>query len=296
MTPSQFSLSRLHESGDRDDFKPKRPAGMSRGAVLAIAAHGVLVIALAFGVRWHASEPTVMSAELWSSTPQTAAPAPTVMAVAPPPAPAVVEPPKPAPTPAPAEKPIANEADIAVQREVARKAALKVEQERKQREQLALDKLEAARKDKERKQQEAQKLREAQEAQRQAKEDETKLAKQRDDQLKRMQSLAGATGAANATGQAERDAAPSAEYGGRIKARIKPNIVFTEDTVGDPMAEVEVRVAATGRIVGRRLVKSSGSKAWDEAVLRAIDRTEVLPRDVDGRVPPAIVIEFKRNE
>ena len=37
MTASQFSLSRLHESVDRDDFKPKRPAGMSRGAVMAIA-------------------------------------------------------------------------------------------------------------------------------------------------------------------------------------------------------------------------------------------------------------------
>mgnify|MGYP003431772090 CR=1 FL=1 len=66
--------------------------------------------------------------------------------------------------------------------------------------------------------------------------------------------------------------------------------------VGDPMAEVEVRVAATGRLFGRGWVRSSGNKAWDEAVLRAIDRTEALPRDVDGRVPPAIVIEFKRNE
>jgi colicin import membrane protein len=40
-------------------------------------------------------------------------------------------------------------------------------------------------------------------------------------------------------------------------------------------------------------VRSSGSKAWDEAVLRALDKTEVLPRDTDGRVPSPVVIEFK---
>ena len=40
-------------------------------------------------------------------------------------------------------------------------------------------------------------------------------------------------------------------------------------------------------------VQSSGNKAWDDAVLRAIDKTEVLPRDTDGRVPPVIVLGFR---
>jgi colicin import membrane protein len=31
-------------------------------------------------------------------------------------------------------------------------------------------------------------------------------------------------------------------------------------------------------------------------VLRAIDRTETLPRDVDGRVPPVMQIEFKPRD
>lgn len=315
MTASQFSLSRMHEAVDRDDFKPKRPAGMSQGALMALFAHALLIIALAFGVRWHASEPTVISAELWAAAPQSAAPAPmpappamTPPVVMPPVvAPPVAVTPKPTPPPPAAEKPPPNDAEIAVQRDAARKAALKVEQERQQKELVrkeaerkeveskALARQDADRKTLERKQAEAQKQREAQEA-RQAQEDEARLAKQRDDQLKRMQSMAGATGAPTATGTAARDAAPSAEYGGRIKARIKPNIVFTEDAPGNPVAEVEVRVAPTGRIVGRRLVKSSGNKAWDDSVLRAIDRTEVLPRDVDGRVPPAILIDFRPNE
>ena len=29
-----------------------------------------------------------------------------------------------------------------------------------------------------------------------------------------------------------------------------------------------------------------------DAVLRALDKTETLPRDVDGRVPPSLVIGF----
>ena len=41
---------------------------------------------------------------------------------------------------------------------------------------------------------------------------------------------------------------------------------------------------------------SSGSPAWDETVLRAIDKTEVLPKDVDGRVPPTIIIAFRPND
>jgi colicin import membrane protein len=89
---------------------------------------------------------------------------------------------------------------------------------------------------------------------------------------------------------------PSASYGGRIRARIKPNIVFTEDVVGNPAATVEVRTAPDGTIVGRTLLKPSGNKAWDEAVLKAIDKTEVLPRDTDGRVPPVLEISFKPRE
>ena len=50
--------------------------------------------------------------------------------------------------------------------------------------------------------------------------------------------------------------------------------------------------APDGTILSRRLVKPSGNAAWDEAVLRAIDRTETLPKDDNGRVPSSIVIGF----
>jgi colicin import membrane protein len=74
---------------------------------------------------------------------------------------------------------------------------------------------------------------------------------------------------------------------------VRPNIVFTDVVAGNPEAVVEVRLAPDGTIVSRRLKKSSGVKGWDEAVLRALDKTEVLPRDTDGSVPRGGDLVFK---
>ena len=130
----------------------------------------------------------------------------------------------------------------------------------------------------------------------QAKKDEARQAAIREANLRRMMKEAGSSDDPAATGKAARTSGPSSGYEGRIRARIKPNIVLIGAVSGNPPATVEVRVAPDGTIVGRKLVKSSGSPVWDETVLRAIDKTEVLPKDVDGRVPPTIVITFRPND
>jgi colicin import membrane protein len=89
---------------------------------------------------------------------------------------------------------------------------------------------------------------------------------------------------------------PSASYAGRIRARIKPNLVFTESVSGDRPAVVELRCAPDGRIISRKLIESSGIPRWDEAVLRAIDRTEVLPADESGKVPPVMQISYRPHD
>jgi len=48
--------------------------------------------------------------------------------------------------------------------------------------------------------------------------------------------------------------------------------------------------------LGQRLLRKSESPEWDAAVVRAVEKAEVLPRDVDGRVPPVIEIKFSRRE
>ena len=88
----------------------------------------------------------------------------------------------------------------------------------------------------------------------------------------------------------------SESYIGRIRARIKPNIVFTGGVEANSVAEVEIRCATDGTIVLRRLVTSSGNSDWDAAVLKAVDKTEMLPRDVDGRIPSAISVGFRHKD
>jgi colicin import membrane protein len=160
---------------------------------------------------------------------------------------------------------------------------------------------EAALAERQRKEQQAQaqaqalaRSRAAQEA-KEAREAEARTEAARQDNLRRMMAQAGQTaGAAGANaGTGSRDAAPSAGYRQRIAALIHGNTVFNGEVSGNPAAEVEVRAAASGSILSRRLIKSSGNAAWDEAVLKAIDRTATLPRDTDGRVPPTLIIEFR---
>ena len=102
------------------------------------------------------------------------------------------------------------------------------------------------------------------------------------------------TSPSGGSGNTQQAAGPSASYAGRVRAKLKPNIVLLEETraqiSGNPEAEVEVKASADGSITDRKLIKSSGVKAWDDAVLRAIDKMEALPRDTDGRVPPLLVI------
>jgi colicin import membrane protein len=57
-----------------------------------------------------------------------------------------------------------------------------------------------------------------------------------------------------------------------------------------------VTTTSDGTIISRRLVTSSGNKAWDEAVLKAIDRTGTMPRDIDGVVPTPMLLGFKPKE
>jgi colicin import membrane protein len=251
-----------------------------------------------------------------------------------PPTPVPAPPPKPlpAPPPPPQVQPKQVDADIALAQEKQRlkkekEKALEMEQEKlrlkerekeREKERDKAKELEKQRQEKlqlDKKRQQDKQLQDKREQEKQAAEDKKKaeleakrkdalksqqdakrMETQREANLKRMAGLAGATGDANATGTALKSSGPSASYGGRIRARIKPNIVFTEEILGNPTAEIEVRTSPDGTIIGRKLVKSSGDKSWDEAVLKAIDKTEVLPRDTDGRVPSSLIISFRPKD
>jgi len=280
-------------------------------------------------------QPAVV-AELWSAVPQQAAPRaveppsppqppmppmPPTLPKPPPPEPPMVVPTPPKvtpPPPAPPQRaePDTREADIAVEREKQRlakekrelEAKEKLEREKQRRElqrveqekkdKLQKEKAEREKAEREKADKEQKKLAEEKRKKDEASEKASAKAadERRQENIRRMQGLAGATGAPTATGTAERDSGPSGGYGGRVAAKVKPNIVYPDTVSGNPRAEVEVRTSPDGTIVGTRLTKSSGNKAWDDAVLRALEKTATLPRDTDGRVPSALVIGFRPQD
>jgi colicin import membrane protein len=291
--------------------------------LIAIVAHAVLFLALTLATQWRTQPQTVQAeAELWSATPQAAAP----RLQEPPPSPQPEpEPPKPEPKPEPKAKPAPpapdprieqRDAQIALEKKKQlekKKEAEKLEKERAEKDKAELkrkerekeekaakekaekDKLAKEKADKELEKKKAAEKAEAKKAA-EAKADAARMDALRSENLKRMQGLAGASGGENATGSALKSAGPSSSYAGRLVGRIKPNITYPGDVVGNPRAEVEVKVSPDGTILSRRIVQSSGNRAWDDAVLRAIDKTEVFPKDTDGRVPSVIVLGFRPQD
>ncbi len=305
----------MHAGADRLEFAPPTTPGVLRALVLALLVHAVLLAGLTWSVRWKRDTQVLSAeAELWSAVPVEAAP----KLVETLPQPAKPEPPAPPPPkPAPVVEPPAPpppKVDIALQqekqrrqKELARQEELqqeklrqKLEKERQDKLKLEKDKLEKTRleklKQEKLKAEQANKAQQAAQAQKQAALDAKQLQALRDKNMQRMLGMAGATGSASATGNALKSSGPSASYGGRIRALLKRNIVFTEEIVGNPTAEVEVRTAPDGTIVGRKIVKSSGDKSWDDAVIRAIDKTEVLPRDIDGSMPSSLLLVFRPRD
>lgn len=290
-------------AGARDQFLPQPPGGLRRGAALALLAHAAMLAALTLVVQWRSSQPQVVSAELWSALPQAAAPP------APPPAPE----PRPAPSPSPAPpappppRPAVQQPEAQIAIEQARKRQAedaqrlqreqreKAERERAEKERAEKERAEKAAKEESARRQRAEREREEKRERERLQAEEKRLAEARKQQLERMMGQVGGSGSTQGAAAAV-SSGPSASYAGRLIAAIKPNVVFTDTVSGNPAAEVEVRAGPSGSILSRRLVRSSGNKDWDEAVLRAIDRTATLPRDVDGRVPPLILLAFRPNE
>ncbi len=284
----------------RMEFAPPSTPGLVRALGLAILAHALLLAMLAAGVQWKREAPAVaVEAELWSALPAQAAP----------PAPEPVALPEPVPrTPPPAPPPPAPMPDpnIAIAKEKARlqkeKQAEKqlqqdkLEQEKRQIEALKNKKLqdEKEARDKQAREKAIADKKQQQDLQAQtakATEETKKMAELRQQNIKRMAGLAAGTGEAGSTGSAAQSSGPSAGYAGKIEAKIKANTRFSDLGGGKPTVRVLVRVAPNGSILNSRIVAPSGNSAWDDAVLRGVEKMNTVPADIDGRIPEKILKE-----
>lgn len=311
----------------RDPLTPPQAPSAGRALALSLLAHALLVLALAWGVKWSRTDPMVsFSAEIWSPTVQEAAPAPPPP---PPPAPPEPEAPKAPPPPPPSvlrQQAQQREADLALEkrRKEEKQKALteqaekltkeKAAKEKQAREKAQKDKLEREKAEKDKAEQ-ARKLKEKEQKDRdrakeearkeQARKEAAEQDKLRQDQLRRMKAqlasassastatsaVANATGGPNAQGSAPRSAAPSSSYAGKIVQLIKDNTRYTDPNAGAWSVVVMVRTERSGRITEAKVVTTSGNRAFDDAVLRGVQKMEFVPKDVDGRVPEVLLRE-----
>lgn len=301
------------------NLSPPSTGTWGRPLGLALIVHAAVVGALAWGVGSENSK-VVFEAEVWSALPQVAAPRavepeavpePVVNEPPPPPEPTPAAPPPAPPAPPTPPPPKAQSPQVVTQKsppkpepksEPRPPAKQAVEPDRAQQQQAQREAAERAARERAARERAAQE-REAQrraEQQRQAQQREREQQAQRDAErqrnLDRILGQANATGSTSATGQAAQSSGPSASYAGKLVGAIRPNIVFTGVVAGNPRAEVELRANPDGKILSARLLESSGSSAWDQAVMRAIERTGQLPLDENGRVPSRLILGFRPQD
>jgi colicin import membrane protein len=252
--------------GPRPTDRPPREEDWSSGVTISIVAHATLIGALVWGLHWRSStEVVASSAELWSAVPEAAAPPPVET---PPPQPIVETPPPPV-----VESP--KPPDIVTEQVKEKKPPPKPTPPPPPPKPVPPKPTQAPPPPPE-------------------KMDAKTLARLHQEQVDRMMRQMGTQ--PGSTGIAAHDSGPSASYAGRIIARLKPKLVLTDSIPGNPAVEVTIRCAPDGTIIGRNITRTSGSKAWDDAVLRAIDSAGTLPRDTDGKALDTIPIIWRPQD
>ena len=234
--------------------------GRFRAIALAVLVHGLFFALIFFGVSWQSKPTPPLVAELWDKLPVGKATPPKP---APEPEPAKVEPPKPDPVP-PKPEPVPPKPEVKPEPPKP-DIALKQKQER--------EKLERLKREEDKKLEESKKKREQEkaEADRKKKEDERKKAEDR---------LKSETAAADARkAEAARAAQQSIidEYRNRIRAKILSRSNIPDNVSGQPRAEFKLTLLPTGEVLFATLVKSSGNRAYDEALERGIRSAQPLP-------------------
>ena len=276
--------------------------------VLSALVHGALLAALFFGVQWKSEQAGGIPVDVYYGNPNAV--------VAPPPPPEPEPKPEPAPKvePSPPPKPeVKVEEKPQIDPQIAIRDKEKREREEKERlekERLEQEKLEKLKKQKELEEKEKARKDEAEKKAREKKEADERRAEElrkeaerehKQTQQKRadaartaqmdainaeLEGVRGSpTGSKTGTSSGAQSAGGNAsnlgqsEYMDQIRRKIRGNIVLPSGIVGNPEAQFAVTQLPTGEILPPVVIKkSSGNKALDEAVERAILKSSPLPK------------------
>ena len=244
--------------------------------LLAAVVHILLVGALFFSVQWRSQAPTAVAVEVWRSGPAPL-PAPIIKPEPlpepppPPPPPKVEAKPEPKPLPPKVETPPVKP-DIVVKEEKKKK-----EEPKKPEPKPPVE------------------VKKEEPKKPEPKKEEPKPERRNFDddiqsELKRMQQQkaihdqrARADAELRQLGQAQAEQAASAlqrgldDYTGKIRGKIKGNIVLPPGIKGNPEGIFDVTQLPTGEIINVKISKSTGNRALDEAIERAIRKSDPLP-------------------
>ena len=284
----------------------RRVKGRWIALALAILVNLAFVGVLVFSVTWRNPPPVGVTAELYAPPPkleprkpEPEAPKPEPKPEPPKPEPPKPEPPKPEPKPEPPKpepkpeppKPTDEDrraADIALKKQEEAKKREREAEEAKKREAEKKKREAEEKKLAEEKKAEEKKVAEArarqqreteallQQAEREAKSRADAEAKVRAEAEARARTAAEAQAKVNAENAAR--ARAEADWIRRIQAKVRGNVVLPPDLAGNPEAIFEVVQLPTGEIIDVQLRKSSGVRAYDDAVQRAILKSSPLPR------------------
>ena len=243
-------------------------------SILAVAVHGAFFALLYFGFTWQTLSPATMSVELWQSLPDMidAPPArPEIEKVVPPPQPEkVVEPEVVPPQP---EKVVEPEIVMPDKKAEAKPVEVKPDKQKPAPVPEKKVKPKPTKREMEARIAEQAAREQAEQAERERAEQAERVARERIEQAARERAK-----------QAEQAAAIGRvvdEYTGKIVSKIRRNIVMPPDVADDARAEFLVTLLPGGTVLGARLTKSSGHAAYDNAVERAILKSQPLPLPTD---------------
>lgn len=224
-----------------------------RAIFLAVVVHIVFFALIVFGVTWQSQPTPPVQAELWDKLPpvtkaETKPPAPQ-------PEPPKPDPPKPEPPKPPEDvKPEPPKPDPAI--------AEKKEREKREREKK--EKLEKEKKEKQEREKEKQK------------QDEAK--KKREEEKRRVEDEK-----AKREAEKQREVLAAARqtefnsYVERIRAKIRGKANVPDTVTGNPEVVVRLRILPGGDVLDATITRSSGNRAYDAAIERAIRSAQPLP-------------------
>ena len=257
-------------------FLPDNDQTDMTALLLAAVVHILLVGALFFSVQWRSQAPTAVAVEVWRSGPAPL-PAPIIKPEPlpepppPPPPPKVEAKPEPKPLPPKVETPPPIKPDIAV----------KEEKKKKEEPKKPEPKPEEVKKEPPKK---PEPKKEEPKPERMSFDDALQRdLKQAQQQKAIHDQRARADAELRQLGQAQAEQAARAlqrgldDYTGKIRGKIKGNIVLPPGIKGNPEGIFDVTQLPTGEIINVKISKSTGNRALDEAIERAIRKSDPLP-------------------